>query len=272
MGAYTAAILMVNYELSFWLALPAAAIVSGFFGFLLGTPVMRLKGDYLGIVTLGFGEIVRLIFVNWIDLTNGPMGIPAIPSPSVGGYTLTSNSDFYYLVLVITVVSVFIIRRIVQSGFGLNLLTVREDEIAAESIGIRPTRYKLLAFTIGALFAGVAGALFAVTAMFVSPDSFQYVESVNILAMVVLGGTGSIAGSVLGATILTVAPEILRFISDYRMILLGLVIVLMMVYKPSGFWGESKRKRNFFGKTGGYQDGNLTAGGSYGQVRGTGRG
>ncbi|GGF97438.1 branched-chain amino acid ABC transporter permease [Paenibacillus abyssi] len=249
-GAYTAALLMVNYDVSFWLALPAAAIVTGFFGFLLGTPVMRLKGDYLGIVTLGFGEIVRLIFVNWIDLTNGPMGIPGIPAPSLGSYTLGSNMDFYYLVLVVTVISVLIIRRIVQSGFGLNLLTVREDEIAAESIGIRPMKYKLLAFTIGALFAGVAGALFAVTAMFVSPDSFQYVESVNILAMVVLGGTASIPGSILGATILTVAPEALRFISDYRLILLGLIIVLMMVYKPSGFWGESKRKRNFFGMTG----------------------
>lgn len=246
-GAYTAAILMVNYDISFWLALPAAAIVTGFFGFLLGTPVMRLKGDYLGIVTLGFGEIVRLIFVNWINLTNGPMGIPGIPTPSIGEYSFSSNMDFYYLVLVITAVVVFVVRRIVQSGFGLNLLTVREDETASESIGIRPTRSKLLAFAIGAFFAGIAGALFATTAMFVSPDSFQYLESVNILAMVVLGGTASIPGSILGATILTVAPEILRFVSDYRMILLGLLIVLMMVFKPSGFWGESRRKRNFFG-------------------------
>lgn len=250
-GAYTAAILMVNYHVSFWLALPAAAVVTGFFGFLLGTPVMRLKGDYLGIVTLGFGEIVRLIFVNWIDLTNGPMGIPGIPTPSIGGYSFSSNMDFYYLVLVTTAILVFIVRRLMQSGFGLNLLTVREDEIAAESIGIRPTRYKLLAFTVGAFFAGIAGALFATTAMFVSPDSFQYIESVNILAMVVLGGTASVPGSILGATVLTVAPELLRFVSDYRMILLGLVIVLMMVFKPSGFWGESKRKRNFFGVTGG---------------------
>jgi branched-chain amino acid transport system permease protein len=249
-GAYVAAILMVNHQVSFWLVLPISAIVTGLFGVLLGSPVIRLKGDYLGIVTLGFGEIVRLIFVNWVDVTNGPMGIPGIPSPELFGYSFSGKIEYYYLILLLTAISVFVMNRIIHSGIGLNLLTVREDEIAAEAIGIRPTKFKLLAFSIGAFFAGAAGAFWASYISFISPDTFQYIDSVTILAMVVLGGMASVPGSILGAAILTITPEILRFMSEYRMMLVGVAIVLMMVYKPSGFWGEKKRKRNFYGMTG----------------------
>ncbi|MFJ5763467.1 branched-chain amino acid ABC transporter permease [Neobacillus sp. NPDC093182] len=249
-GAYVSALLMIRLHLSFWLVLLISAIVTAFFGLLLGTPVMRLKGDYLGIVTLGFGEIVRLIFVNWVDVTNGPMGVPGIPSPEIFGYTFSSKIEFYYLVLILTAFSIFVINRLVHSGIGLNLLTIREDEIAAESVGIRPTKYKLLAFTIGAFFAGIAGSFWATYISFISPETFQYLESVTILAMVVLGGMASVPGSILGAVILTITPEVLRFVSDYRMMFLGVGIVLMMSYKPSGFWGENKRKRNFYGITG----------------------
>ncbi|MFY0543828.1 branched-chain amino acid ABC transporter permease [Brevibacillus sp. H7] len=246
-GAYVASILMVNYGISFWLALPISAIVTGGFGLLLGSPVMRLKGDYLGIVTLGFGEIVRLIFVNWVDVTKGPMGIPGIPSPELFGYSFHQKLDYYYLILVLVVITVFAIHRIVHSGIGLSLLVVREDEIAAESMGLRPAKLKLLAFTIGAFFAGIAGAFWASYISFISPDTFQYLDSVTILSMVILGGMGTVAGSILGATILTITPELLRFVSDYRMMLLGLAIVLMMVFKPSGFWGENRRHRNMYG-------------------------
>jgi branched-chain amino acid transport system permease protein len=249
-GAYVAALLMVNLHFSFWLALPISAIVTGFFGLLLGSPVIRLKGDYLGIVTLGFGEIVRLIFVNWVNVTGGPMGIPGIPAPELFGYSFSGKTEYYYLILILVAISLFVINRIVHSGIGLNLLTIREDEIAAGAIGLRPTKYKLLAFTIGAFFAGAAGAFWASYISFISPDSFQYIDSVTILAMVVLGGMASIPGSILGAAILTVTPEILRFVSDYRMMLVGLAIVVMMVFKPSGFWGETKRKRNFYRMTG----------------------
>jgi len=247
-GAYTAALLLINYDLSFWLVLPISAIVTGFFGFLLGTPVIRLRGDYLGIVTLGFGEIVRLIFVNWVDVTRGPMGLPGIPAPELFGYTFSGKIEFYYLILVLVVITYFVINRIVHSGIGLNMLTIREDERLAASIGIRPNKYKIMAFTIGAFFAGIAGAFWAAYISYVSPDAFRYLDSVNILAMVILGGSGNLAGSILGASILVVTPELLRYVSEYRMLLLGLAIVLMMIFKPTGFWGEKHRKLNFYGK------------------------
>ncbi|MHB8061299.1 MAG: branched-chain amino acid ABC transporter permease [Ruminiclostridium sp.] len=246
-GAYASALLMVNFKISFWLALPLAAIVTGIFGMLLGSPVMRLKGDYLGIVTLGFGEIVRMIFLNWVDLTRGPMGITSIPPPKIFGYSFSSKIDFYFLILFLVGFTIFIISRIVHSGIGLNLLTIREDETVAKSVGISPTKYKLMAFAVGAFFAGAAGAFWASYISFISPDAFKYIDSVNILAMVVLGGTASIPGSILGAVILTIAPEVLRYASDYRMMLLGASIVFMMIFKPSGFWGEKHRKYNFYG-------------------------
>jgi branched-chain amino acid transport system permease protein len=247
-GAYVSALAMVNLNMSFWIALPLAAIATGVFGILLGSPVMRLKGDYLGIVTLGFGEIVRMIFVNWVKLTKGPMGIPGIPSPEIFGYTFSSKIDFYFLILLLAVLTIFTINRVIHSGIGLNLLTVREDETVAKSIGIKPAKYKLLAFALGAFFAGAAGAFWASYISFISPDAFKYADSVNILAMVVLGGTASIPGSILGASILIIAPEILRYASDYRMMLLGIAIVMMMIFKPSGFWGEKHRKYNFYGR------------------------
>ncbi|WP_460324417.1 branched-chain amino acid ABC transporter permease [Paenibacillus sp. YSY-4.3] len=246
-GAYSAALLMIHFQVSFWIALPAAAVIAGFFGFLLGTPVIRLRGDYLGIVTLGFGEIVRLIFVNWVDVTRGPMGLPGIPAPTLFGYTFSGKTEFYYLILALVLLTFFVIHRIVHSGVGLSLLTIREDETLAQSIGIRPNKYKLLAFTVGGFFAGIAGAFWASYISFVSPDAFRYLDSVNILAMVILGGSASLPGSVLGAVILVLAPELLRYMSDYRMMLLGLAIVLMMIFKPTGFWGEKHRKYNFYG-------------------------
>ncbi|WP_435921999.1 branched-chain amino acid ABC transporter permease [Paenibacillus sp. DYY-L-2] len=246
-GAYSAALLMIHFHVSFWIALPAAAVIAGFFGFLLGTPVIRLRGDYLGIVTLGFGEIVRLIFVGWVDVTRGPMGLPGIPAPSLFGYTFSGKTEFYYLILALALLTFFVIHRVVHSGVGLSMLTVREDETLAQSIGIRPNKYKLIAFTVGGFFAGIAGAFWATYISFVSPDAFRYLDSVNILAMVILGGTASLPGSILGAVILVLAPELLRYMSDYRMLLMGLAIVLMMIFKPTGFWGEKHRKFNFYG-------------------------
>ncbi|AET56931.1 putative high-affinity branched-chain amino acid ABC transporter, permease protein [Paenibacillus terrae HPL-003] len=245
-GAYASALLMLHWNVSFWVALPAAAIITGLFGLLLGSPVIRLRGDYLGIVTLGFGEIVRLVFVNWVDVTRGPMGLPGIPAPTLFGYTFTEKTDFYYLILVLAAITIFVVHRIIHSGIGLNLLTIREDETLAQSIGIRPVKYKLMAFALGAFFAGVAGAFWASYISYISPDGFRYMDSVNILAMVILGGAASIPGSILGAVILVLAPELLRYVNDYRMMLMGVAIVLMMIFKPSGFWGEKHRKTNFY--------------------------
>lgn len=247
-GAYTAALLLLRTGLSFWLILPIAALVTGISGLLLGLPSIRLRGDYLGIVTLGSGEIVRLIFVNWTTVTRGPMGLPGIRSPELFGYTFGSKADFYFLLLILLVITVLVISRIVNSGIGLDMLVVREDEIVAESVGLRPNKYKLIAFGVGALFAGVAGAFYATYISFVSPDSFQYIDSVTIIAMVVLGGMASVPGSFLGALVLVLTPELLRFASEYRMMMLGLAIIIMMVFKPSGIWGEKRRRRNAYGR------------------------
>lgn len=243
-GAYIAALTMLRWGASFWIALILSAVLAAIFGLVLGLPALRLQGDYLGIVTLGFGEIVRLVFVNWINVTRGPMGLPGIPSPQIGSYVFNSKTPYYYLILVLLAITIFCMHRLTNSRFGLGLITVREDEVAASAIGINNTKLKLAAFTIGALFAGVAGAFFAGYISFVSPDSFMFIDSVTILAMVVLGGMGSIMGSIIGATVLVIAPELLRFLMAYRMLLYGLMMIIMMIYKPEGFWGGSKRKKN----------------------------
>lgn len=243
-GAYVGALGMLKAGLSFWLALPLAGIITALFGLLLGLPALRLQGDYLGIVTLGFGEIVRLVFVNWVAVTRGPMGLPGIPSPQIGPFIFSEKFSYYYLILALAALTVFVMNRLVNSRFGLGLITVREDETAAAAIGIDTTYIKLAAFTIGAFFAGLTGTFFAAYISFVSPDSFMYIDSVTILAMMVLGGMGGIPGSLIGAAILVVIPELLRFMADYRMILYGLMMVVMMIYKPEGFWAAGRRQKN----------------------------
>jgi branched-chain amino acid transport system permease protein len=243
-GAYIAALSMLNAGLSFWLAVFLSAVLTAVFGFFLELPALRLQGDYLGIVTLGFGEIVRLVFVNWVDVTRGPMGLPGIPAPQIGSYVFTGKTPYYYLILILVTLTIFTMYRLTNSRLGLGLVTVREDEVAASAIGINTTKLKLMAFTIGAFFAGITGAFYASYISFISPDSFMFIDSVTILAMVVLGGMGSIPGSLIGATVLVIAPEILRFLADYRMLLYGLMMIVMMIYKPEGFWGAHKRTKN----------------------------
>lgn len=245
-GAYTTALLMLNLNISFWLTIIASIVVSGLAGLVLGLPTSRLKGDYLTIVTLGFGEIVRLVLVNEIDITRGPMGLPGIPSPSLFGLELDSKTAFYYLVLLFVVIVTVFLSRLTTSGFGIAMLTIKEDEIAAQSIGIYPVKYKLLAFTLSAMIAGVTGSIYATYVSFISPDTFLFNDSATILAMVVLGGIGSIPGSIIGAVILTVAPELLRSFSELRMMLYGILLVVMMNFKPTGIYGQEKRKRNIY--------------------------
>ena len=243
-GAYIAALAMLKLGVSFWVAALLAAVLTGISGLFLGLPALRLQGDYLGIVTLGFGEIVRLVFVNWVDVTRGPMGLPGVPSPEFPGISFDGKEPFYYLVLGMVLMTLVVMHRLTTSRFGLALMTIREDEIAASAVGVNPTRIKLAAFSIGALFAGLTGAVYASYISFVSPDSFMFIDSVTILAMVVLGGQASIPGSIIGAIILVIIPEWLRFLSQYRMLLYGMMMVAMMIYKPEGFWGFQHRVRN----------------------------
>lgn len=233
-GAYVTALLMVNFNVSFWIAFLISAIVAGFFGFLLGVPTLRLKGDYLAITTIGFGEILRLILVNWTEVTRGPAGIPGIPSPKIFGHVINSNIGYYYIILLLAFFTIFISSRLLHSRLGQGFIAVRDDEVAAEAMGINSTYLKIMAFVLGATIAGMAGSFFATFVHYVNPDNFTYMESVTILCMVVLGGLGSIPGVILGAIVLTVLPEALRGIASYRYAIYGLLLILMMINRPGG--------------------------------------
>jgi branched-chain amino acid transport system permease protein len=242
-GAYTSALLSMKLHVSFWLGLPAAGLMAALFGVILGIPTMRLSGNYLTITTLGFGEIIRLILLNWTDLTRGAMGLPGIPSPELFGKTLDSKYFYYYLIVAIVLATVWALYRIIDSRFGRALLAISEDELAAKAMGMDVTKYKVMAFAVGAFFAGIAGSFYAHYTSFIDPNTFSFGESIIILAMVVLGGMGSIPGSVVGAVLLTLLPEALRGAAEYRMILFGLILMLVMLFKPSGLMGKGKNQR-----------------------------
>ena len=237
LGAYSYALLNTRFGLGFWTALPFSVGLSAIAGFLLAVPALRLRGDYLAIVTLGFGEITRLILNNWDSLTMGPNGISGISAPGIFSLSLGKLSYFYYLVLFFVLITFFITKRVYSSKIGRAWVAIREDEIASSIMGINTTMYKLYAFAFGAFWAGLAGAVFAGKMQFVSPESFTFMESVLILCMVIIGGLGSIPGVILGAFILVLLPEMLREIQLYRMLALGAGLVLLMVFRPQGLFG-----------------------------------
>lgn len=241
-GAYFYALLSTKAGLSFWAVLPLSAIMAAIFGILLGFPTLRLRGDYLAIVTLGFGEMIRITLNNWDSVTGGPNGILGISGPDMPGLPFTQAYHYYYLIIIIGMFTVFAANRLNNSRIGRAWIAIREDEIAAEAMGINIVKMKLLAFALGASFAGLAGAFFASKMKFVSPESFTFFESVIILCMVVLGGMGSISGVILGAVVLIILPESLRGFQNYRMIIFGAAMVLIMLFRPQGFIGSSKRK------------------------------
>ncbi|MFZ1874533.1 high-affinity branched-chain amino acid ABC transporter permease LivM [Serratia sp. D1N4] len=256
-GAYTYALLNHYYGLGFWESLPLAGMVTAVFGFILGFPVLRLRGDYLAIVTLGFGEIVRILLLNNTEITGGPNGISQIPKPTFfglefsrsvrdGGWDTFHNffglqydpGDrivFLYLVaLLLVILTLFVINRLLRMPLGRAWEALREDEIACRSLGLSPAKIKLTAFIISAAFAGFAGTLFAARQGFVSPESFTFVESAFVLAIVVLGGMGSQFAVILAAILLVVSRELMRDLNEYSMLLLGALMVLMMIWRPQG--------------------------------------
>lgn len=245
-GAYATSLLMMKLSMSFWLAAIISAVIVGVSGALLALPTLKLRGDYLAVMTLGFGEVFRLFTTNAINITRGPMGLPGIPTPTIFGLKINSKFEFYFFALILLVVIIIFMSRLTTSGFGMAMLTIKEDSIAASAIGIYPIKYKLWAFVIGAVIAGVMGSFYAVYMAFVSPSSFTYSESISMVSMVVLGGMGSIPGSIIGACILTILPEALRSFSEYRMVLYGAAMVIMMIFKPNGIWGMDKRVRNIY--------------------------
>ena len=243
-GAYIAGLLMVDGGFSFWATLPAAFIGAAFVGTLIGLPSLRVGGDYLGIVTLGFGEITRIFLTNWVSITRGPMGLPGIPAPSVMGFSLSSKVFFFYLATALALFTWFAMQRINNSKMGLQLLAIRNDEHCAQVLGVNTGAVKLLAFGLSAAFAGLGGAFYASYFSFISPDSFLFVDSLAVLCMLIVGGRGNLIGSALGACILSVAPELFRFLGDYRMLIFGVLLTVMVIYRPSGIWGLDKRRYN----------------------------
>jgi branched-chain amino acid transport system permease protein len=241
-GAYAYAILSTQYNVSFFAALPAAAVLALLLGLVLGVPTLRLRGDYLAIVTLGFGEIARIVLNNWDGLTGGPNGIMHIPKPSLFGLKLGSPVHLYFIVLAMIILVSFVIDRLNNSRLGRALVAMREDETAARACGVNTVKLKLLAFSLSAMTAGMMGVVFAAKMSFVSPESFTFWESIMVLCMVVLGGMASIPGVILGAAALVVLPEIFRQFQNYRMLVFGAAMVAMMIFRPQGLL-PSKRRR-----------------------------
>jgi branched-chain amino acid transport system permease protein len=247
-GAYTYGILYRFFGIGFWVALPIGAFLATVAGIMLALPVLRLRGDYLAIVTLGFAEIVRIVLNGSTGFSGGPGGIGSIPRPTFFGieFSLTNATVYiYFLVLIAVLLTIFVVWRFENSRLGRALVAMGEDDIAAEAMGIDLMKTKLTAFALGSLWAGIGGVLFASRTTFINPASFTVWQSIIVLSCVVLGGMGSIPGAIVGALVLILVPEYLRAFSDYRMLMFGAVLVIMMVFRPSGLIRKKRKAYTF---------------------------
>ena len=249
-GAYTSSLLALNLGVSPWIGLIIGAIFASVLGAIVSFPSLRLKGDYLAIATFGLGVIVYSIAKNWVGLTRGPMGLPGIPAFKIFGYEINNVWAYLVLVLIFVVITYVVIRNITKSPFGRILTAVREDEIAAEAMGKNVNKYKLVVFVVGAFFAGITGSLYAHYISFIDPSSFTIMESIAVLLMVVFGGMASLEGSFIGASVLVIFPELLRFLglpssiaAPLRQMIYGLLLVVLMIWRPQGLMGRYKFKK-----------------------------
>jgi branched-chain amino acid transport system permease protein len=249
-GAYTVALLSLRFGVTFLIAVPAAIIVAAIFGFLIGFPSLRIRDDFFVIATFGFQVIIFSVMNNWMELTNGPLGLPGIPQPEMVGYRFTSHLDFLVLSLLFAALTYFVCRRLVNSPFGNVLRSIREDDLFAQALGKNVSYYKVMALSIGAGLVAIAGALYAYYITFIDPTSFTVPESIFMLSIVIVGGAGRLGGSIIGAMLLVSIPEILRFIgmpssiaANMRQILYGGLLVAFMMFRPKGIWGEFAFKR-----------------------------
>lgn len=243
-GAYTYAILNTRFGLDFWLCLPLGGLVGGLVGVLLGFPILRLRGDYLAIVTLGFGSIAKIIYENWEGVFNGAQGIENIARPGLLGVDMSieaATTFTYYLMLVMVLFTIFVTNRLKDSRIGRAWMALREDEIACVAMGVDLARTKLSAYALGAFWAGLVGVIFASQTTYINPTSFDFMLSAIVLSMVVLGGMGSIVGVVIAALVLNLLPEYLRAFENYRMLVFGAVMVLMMLFRPQGLVANVRR-------------------------------
>ena len=249
-GAYTAALLSLNFGLSFLLTIPAAVLVAAFFGLLIGWPSLRIRDDLFVITTFGFQIILFQLMNNWMELTNGPLGLPGIPQPELFGYRLSSHIDFLILSVVLAALVYLVARRLTNSPFGNILRAIREDELFAQSLGKNVSFYKVSVFAIGAGLSAVGGAIYAYYITFIDPTSFTITESIFMLSIVIVGGSGRLGGSIIGAILLVSIPEFLRFVdipnaiaANMRQILYGGLLVAFMMFRPKGIWGEFSFRR-----------------------------
>ncbi len=247
-GAYTYALLNYHFGISFWICLPLGAGLATIMGVLLAIPVLRLRGDYLAIVTLGFGEVIRIVLENWNEFSFGPSGVANIPRPGFFGMDMKLQAAtiyIYFIMIAMVLFTIFVVRRLENSRTGRAWIAMREDEIASEAMGIDITKSKVTTFALGAFWAGMVGVIFAAKTTFINPASFTLWESVMILCVVVIGGMGSIFGVVIGALILILLPEYLRAFSEYRMLMFGAILVIMMVFRPGGIISNIRKIYKF---------------------------
>src|SRR4030042_2050385 len=248
-GAYVSSLLALNYGISPWLGLPIGACAAAVLGAVIGAPSLRLKGDYLALATFGLGVIVYSIAKTWGAVTRGPMGLPGIPGFSIFGAEISAVWSYLILVAVFVALTYVVMHRIVSSPFGRILRAIRDDEVAALGMGKNVNKDKIIVFVVGAFFAGIAGSLYAHYITFIAPSSFTVMESITILLMVVFGGMGNILGSVIGATVLVVFPELLRFLgmpssvaAPLRQMIYGLLLIILMLKRPQGILGTYRWK------------------------------
>jgi len=249
-GAYTSSLLALNFGFSPWLGMLIGAILASFLGLIIGYPSIRLKGDYLALATFGFGIIIYSVAKNWVSLTRGPMGLPGIPQFSILGYGFSNLWSYLILIVLFVALTYFFLRNITNSPFGRILKGIREDEILVQSLGKNVNKYKLISFVVGAFFAGIAGSFYAHYITFIDPSSFGPMESITVLLMVVFGGMASLPGSFIGASVLVIFPELLRFLglpssvaAPLRQMIYGLLLVALMILRPQGLIGKYKFKK-----------------------------
>lgn len=250
-GAYTAALLSLNFGVSLLLTIPAAIVVAALFGLLIGWPSLRIRDDLFVITTFGFQIILFQIMNNWMELTNGPLGLPGIPQPDMFGYRISSHIDFLVLSVILAALVYLVARRLANSPLGNVLRAIREDELLAQSFGKNVSFYKILVFSVSAGLSAIGGVIYAYYITFIDPTSFTITESIFMLSIVIVGGSGRLAGSIIGAVLLVSIPELLRFIdipnaiaANMRQILYGGLLVAFMMFRPKGLWGEFSFRRD----------------------------
>jgi branched-chain amino acid transport system permease protein len=242
-GAYTTAIMMTRYDFGFVAAFCASAVLALVAGIVIAIPTRKVRGDYFCLITLAFGEIFRLVATSWIEFTRGAMGIVRIPMPKIFGIAIVTETHFYYLGLGILIFTYLTIKAITDTRYGRAFIAIREDELAADTMGINTSIYKIMAFSIGCLFAGMAGSFLAVYQTVVTPSNFRLEESCLMIIMVIVGGMGrNLLAPLAGVVVMTVATEVFRSTAEYRMLIIGLIMILVLLLRPQGIFGSSSFK------------------------------